>query len=303
MKSIPIETPFTQQFFSGYLIDHFLYKQCALYNIIDNLDKLKPDILKGLEDIDDTEFVKTLRLEIRATYFQAIETLFELIFSLEPRTSVIDNRHIWYYLSTSEWRENYKRIESIAEGDTAFLDRIVYAGEELKIPFIQYLFYFGVSNPDMLDSINKSFDPIKKFLVSFAQEFSDRAEYNAFKHALRILPAMQKFEVGIHGSEKPTITLDMSNSFTYIAEEGESISFRTKPIDTIRDMKMGSVCSCLISNIIRSRRVHFVKNYEGRINIFSDEAFPLANERNVNWSNFKFTVTPIYDSSGDENQK
>jgi hypothetical protein len=325
MKPIPFDIPFTRQFFSGYLIDHFLYKQYTLYNAFEAAEKrlprhgvnpigkiqrwllktltfITPHSLRGLAEIDYDAYLKSLRLEIRATYFQAIETLFELIFSLEPRGNVIDNRHIWYFLSTSQWREHYKRIEQIASSDTAFLDREITAGEKLKVSFIQYLFYFGVTNPSMLEAVKASFGPIKKFLVAFAAEFSDRHEYNAFKHALRILPTFQKVEIGPHGSNKPILTLDMTNSITYMVEENESISFRTKPLDTERNMRMGLVCAYLISNIVRSRRAHFTKNLEGHLHTFSDESFSSAIERKVPWANFKFTMKPIYDEPSDSSK-
>lgn len=302
MNPIPFEIPFTTQFFSGYLIDHFLYKQYTLFNALEKLPTLKSQALDGLDEIDDVEYARTLRLEIRATYFQAVETLFELIFSLEPRGNVIDNRHIWYFLSTADWRENYKRIGTIASGDTAFLDSTITAADTLKVPFIQYLFYFGVTNPSMLDAVRSSFDPIKKFLIAFAREFSDRDEYNAFKHALRIFPTLQKVEFGPHGSETPLLTLDMTNSMTYLIEDKDSISLRTKPLDTMRDMRMGLVCSYLISNIVRSRRAHFTKNLDGHLHTFSDESFPSANEHNVTWTTFKLTMKPIYDPSTESSQ-
>ncbi|HUI29717.1 MAG TPA: hypothetical protein VLX91_05835 [Candidatus Acidoferrales bacterium] len=302
MKPLEFDIPATREFFSGYLIDHFLYKQYTLFNALEKLPELKSKILDGLVEINEAEYAKTLRLEIRATYFQAIETLFELIFSLEPRSNVIDNRQVWYFLSTSRWRENYKRIESIAASDTAFLDQEINANENLKVPFIQYLFYFGVTNPSMQDAVRRSLNPIKKFLIEFAKEFSDRDEYNAFKHSLRILPTLQKVEFGTSESEKPVMALDMSNSMTYLVEEGESISFRTKPLDTLRDMRMGLVCSYLISNIVRSRRVHFTKKPEGHLHTFSDETFPSANARNVNWTNFRLTIKPIYDTPTDSSK-
>ena len=90
---------------------------------------------------------------------------------------------------------------------------------------------------------------------------------------------------------------------TYLVEEGESISFRTKPLDTIHDMRMGLVCSYLISNIIRSRRAHFTKNSKGHLHTFSKESFPSANERNVKWNNFKVTITPVINSSDNEEHK
>jgi hypothetical protein len=304
MNSVPFEIPFARQFFSGYLVDHFLYKQFTLFNAIEKFPKLKSDILDGLDEVVDSDYEKSLRIEIRATYLQAVETLFELIFSLEPRGAVIDNRNIWYSLSTSEWRKNYERIESIAKGETDFLDRVVTAGKELKVPFIQYLFYFGVTNPSMLDAVKASFDPIKKFLRTFADEFSDRQEYNAFKHALRIFPTLTKFEVGPHGSDKPIISWDMARSMTYLTEEDDgSVAFRTKPLDTERDMRMGLVCSYLISNIVRSRKAHFVKDYQGHLHTFTEESFPSANERAIKWLNLKLTIKPVYNESINSDSK
>ncbi len=294
MNPVPFDLPFTKQFFSSYLVDHYHYKLFTLYNALDKLPKLKHDILDGLDSVDEADYQKSLRLEIRATYFQAIETLFELIFSLDPRDDVVDNRHIWYFLSTAQWRENYNRISLIAQGDTAFLDRIITAGKNLEVPYIQYLFYFGVTEPSTLPAIVASLNPIKKFLVAFAKEFSDRAEYNAFKHALRILPTLQKFEAISKGDGKPIITIDMSRSLTYLTEEDDgSISFNTRPLDTKRDMQMAQVCSRLISNIVRSRKIQFVKGYEGRLHTLSEDSFPSADERTFKWISFKVTIKPI----------
>lgn len=307
MNQVPFDLPFTRQFFSGYLVDHFDYKLITLYNALVKFPKLKADILDGLDTVDDAEYEKSIRLEIRATYFQAMETLFELIFSLEPRGDVIDNQRIWYFLSTAEWGEDFKRIRSIAKGQTALFDRAITAGSDLKVPFIQYLFYFGVTDPTMIQAIQASLDPIKKFLVAFAKEFSDRAEYNAFKHALRIFPAMRTFEAINRATQKPLITWDMTRSITYLTESDDgSISLETRPLDTERDMRMAQVCSRLISNIVRSRKVHFVKGYEGYIHTLSADSFPSATERTINWINFKFTIKPMDNrpdaESGDPNR-
>jgi hypothetical protein len=315
MKAIPLDIHFMRQFFSGYLTDHFLYKQYTLYNALkaaqsrianpraNPLGRVRtifrigkpfsrPRSLKGLDEIDYAAYAKSLRLEIRATYFQAIETLFEFIFSLEPRENVIDNRRIWYFLSTSRWRDNNERIARIAKSDTSFLDREITAGKMLTVPFIQYLFYFDVTNPSMLHAVRASFDPIKKFLVAFAQEFSDRDEYNAFKHALRILPAVQNVQIGSYGPTKPIVTLNMSNSMTYLIQERNAISFRTKPLDTVRDLRMGQACAYLISNIVLSRRAHFARNLEVNLHTFSEASFSSANDRNVSWKDFKVTMKP-----------
>jgi hypothetical protein len=293
MAQTSIDAALFTQFFSGYLVDHFICKMYTLYNALEKLQELKPELLDGLENISDAEYQSTLRLEIRATYFQAIETLFELVFSLEPRAKIIDNRQIWYHLSTSKGKDNYKLIDSIAKGDTSFLDRPVVAGRQITIPYIQYLFYFGVTNSTMLDTVSASNSVIKKFLIAFAQEFSDHAEYNAFKHALRIFPTMKTVEIGPQGSDTPLVTLDMGTSMTFMVVDKKTITFKTKHLEIDRDMRMGGICAQLISNIVRSRRAHFTDNKEGNLYTYTDESFSSANLRDGKWTEFNFSIQPI----------
>jgi len=133
MNRPDVPIPFARGFFGAYLVDHFLQKQYTLFNIILGFPQLKTAILEGLEDVKDADYLKSLRVEIRSTYFQAIETLFELVFSLEPHDGVIDNENIWYYLSTSKGVANYETIEAIAHGNTTFLDRKVVAGKGIEV--------------------------------------------------------------------------------------------------------------------------------------------------------------------------
>ena len=291
MNRMAFTVPFTKQFFSGYLVDHYTYKLATLENALNKYSQLKSDILDGVEIIEDAEYEKSLRLEIRATYFQAMETLFELMFSLEPQRSSLDNRLLWYYLSTAQWRRHYKRITQIAKGRTSFLDRTIKLGENFETTFIEYLFYFGARDPEMLKAIRPGYESIKKFIVAFAKEFSDRAEYNAFKHALRAFPALTKFEAINKVTKKSLIAWDMSRSITYLIEgKDRSLSLETRPLDTERDVRMAQICSMLISNIVRSRKVHFVKGYQGHVHTFSEVAFPMATKRTINWMNFRLTL-------------
>ena len=81
----------------------------------------------------------------------------------------------------------------------------------------------------MLQAVNASFDPIKKFLVALATEFSNRDEYNAFKHALRIMPMLQNVHIGPPGSTKPTVQI--------IAEPNTNSVIINAPAALIRTLK------------------------------------------------------------------
>jgi len=293
MKTSDLAIPFSGSFFQSYLVDHFLYKQESLLCFLRYYDELKAKLQEGISEINDEQYLQTLKVEIRGTYFQAIETLFELIFSLEPREGIIDNRNIWFFLSTSKWHDNYDRIQSIANGDLAFLDRPINANPNLSIPFIQYVFFFAVTNEANLKVVQDSFEPIRKLLRAFASEFTDRDEYNAIKHSVRLIHLMKDLVVAQRGSDETLIKRDFKDSMSYIKQEADgSLSAYTKPLDTVRDFKMTTVCSNLISNIFRSRRYHFTKDDSIVIHTLTDESFTDATKRNVDWTYFKMNFKP-----------
>ena len=144
----------------------------TLHNLIENLPELQSVILNGIDDVDIDDYIKSLRVEIRATYYQAVETLFELIFSLEPRNGIIDNENVWYFLSTSNGRANYDIIKKIAGGDTSFLDREVVAGKDITVPFVRYLFFFGIADKSREEQIVTSLEPIRGMLEAMAKSLA-----------------------------------------------------------------------------------------------------------------------------------
>jgi hypothetical protein len=255
-------------------------------------------MLEGLEGVSQKDYEKSLCVEIRATYFQAIETLFELMFSLEPRSGIIDNENVWYYLSISKGPANYKTIAEIANGETKFLDRIVNASKSIKVPFVQYLFYFAVTDESALTAIRASFEPIRRILIALAQDFVDREEYNAFKHGLRLVGMQQQsFQLIDRATGKVVLKKDLSNSLTYLKLEPDgSITLRTKVLDTERDIRMTTLCTKLIANLIRGRALHFNKGSMKEFTTFTDEALGSADERSNDWVDFKINFTADSDN-------
>jgi hypothetical protein len=293
--------PFARGFFDAYLVDHYLQKQYTLFNIIRGLPTLKTAVLEGLDGVRDEDYLKSLRVEIRSTYFQAIETLFELIFSLEPRDGIIDNENIWYYLSTSKGPANYETIEAIAKGETAFLDWSVAAGGDIQVPFVQYLFYFAITDEKAQPAILASLEPIRHILVALARDFVDRDEYNAFKHALRLMTIAQSFDVVNRSTGEPLVHRDLSNSLTYLKREKDgTITLRTKPLDTARDIRMTTLCSALISNLVRSRSLFFKRGPGEKFIMFTAEALASAGKTDFNWSDFRISFRAIRDEDASE---
>ena len=70
----------------------------------------------------------------------------------------------------------------------------------------------AIRGGDTIKSIKNSYKGIAKGILILAKDFSDRDEYNAYKHALRIYPSMQKLIFADHKTLKERISFDLSNS-------------------------------------------------------------------------------------------
>ena len=291
-----------KDFFSSYLADHYRHKSTTLLSIIERYDDIKKLLFTEADHVDEIHYLSSLKAELRATYFQAIETLFEFLFALEPRNGVIDNANLWYLLSTSRGIKNYELIKTIGQGDVDFLERSVTYKDDLTMSFCQYVFFFGDVAKSYPDEVKESCEAIPDLLITLANVFSDRDEYNAFKHSLRAFPAFGK--VGIYkkkdGSD-PLFELDVSNSWTYlrVGEKG-AITQHTKPLDYRRDHQMTAICGELISNIVRTRQAQFFPGDPVRIHFLSKDQIESASEQEERWIDFTMTMTPILDETGGE---
>lgn len=261
--------PHDPRFYQLYLVDHTARRQYMLKQMLDNYDDLTPKVMADYHALDDKAFKDSLRLELRAGYFAAIETMFEMIFGLEPIEGARYDGQLWFRLSSSNWRLNYKRIQSIAKGDLDFLDARVRINPKLEVSVAEYIFYFGVANAYDRDLINSGLQGIKTLLKTVAQDFVDRDEYNAIKHSVRLFQTLNG--VGIRsadGRELPPELADLSESMTYLREAGDIPEMVVKPLDSDRDYRLSIVCWQMISNIIRLRRAYFFPSERENTQVF-----------------------------------
>lgn len=256
------------EFYRTYMVDYFLYKQAIYKNILDNYEELEPKILKGVNGQVKADVVKTLKSSIRLTYYHCIETLFEIVFALDKGIVHEKNHHqdelILQRLSNSDFRKNFKRIEDMAlpgSAELAGFDKTIsldVVGEDISI--LRYIFYYTITQKnntigtEWWDRMPESLEAIKLALVEFAKDFSDRTEYNAYKHGLRVLPLTQKFEAWEAATNKKILNLDFSDAMTFLAESKEEFSITTKNFDTERDYRMTMLASQLIANIVNIRK-------------------------------------------------
>lgn len=251
-----------KDFYRKYQVDYWLYKIVSLKNIFDNFDLVKNILYKDITDTDDDSLKLMLKTEIHFTYYQIIETLFELIFALQK-----DPELLWYYISFSRFK-SYEKIEKIAKGKIDFLNDPISVVDKITrikydIMFIEWLFYSSKLNIDDKDR-SDNFNNIIKTLIIFAKDFTNRDDYNAFKHSLRIIPC----NTGITLSKKDdqnnikSLYLKGSDGFEFLVKHTSKTGFETikkvtKSYDFKRDFNMSIIGIQLISNILRSKRAYF----------------------------------------------
>lgn len=301
-----------KDFYSFYQYDYHIYKLVTLKQILDNTDKFEKEFLTGaITGFEKVDFQRTIKSEIRQSYYHAIETTFELIFALIPSNGQTNETEVLFKLSTSEWRQNNDRIRKIAEDSDGleFLEKQIKVHENGKVNDIQisiarFLFYFGIipgnkSIPKKyLKLIEPSLKAIKLGLKIIAKDFIQRGEYNSYKHGLRIVPALKHFYILNSETQKSILDWDLSDSMTYISLDSkkEEIKFTTTVFDTDRDIKMTLFCSNLISNLILLRKAglnKFKKDEKVPILFFDEEEVSNVSKSGVSLQNLVYKMTRI----------
>lgn len=299
-------------FYTAYQYDYYIYKLLTLKQILSNTDKFEKEFLSGvINGYDKNDFQRVLKSEIRQSYYHAIETTFELIFALTPKNGILADKDILMNLSTSTWRKNYDKITEIAtqESGLNFLDEEIRVNENGKpvdkpITIGRYLFYYGILHDnkqipsEYLALIEPSISAIKQGLKIISNDFINREEYNSYKHAIRIIPALKSFYVINAETQKTIANWDLTDSMTFLTKdkETEEIKFTTKLFDTERDIRLTLFCTNLISNLIQLRKAgfkHLKKDEKVPVLFFGEKEVAELDKRNVTVQDLIYKITPI----------
>jgi len=287
-----------KDFYSTFQVNYFDYKQAYQSYALKNIKEF------GLEDkildYSEKDFRQAIKSDIRQTLFQAIETVFDLVYALtKTRRGKYLDVEILRTLSFPTLY--YDRIGKIAKDklELDFLDKEVYLEDNISVTLCEYIFYFGAAeNQDFRPKIIESLGAIKEALYILAKEFSDRKEYNSYKHGLRIVPALTYFIIQNPTTKKNLGKWDLSDSMTYYSENEKSgkMEFITKVFDTDRDLKLTSLCSNLIWNIIKLRDLAFNKKKPGeivslKVILFTKDIVSEANTINTSFQNLRLSTT------------
>jgi len=285
-------------FYSSFQINYFDYKLAYLSYAENHFKELSQE--NNILNYSERDFVLAIKSDIRQTLFQAIETLFEIIFALLPdKNGKISDMEIMRILSKRELP--YKKIQKIAESEKEleFLDMEIKISPEKIVSLAEYIFYYNVTaTEDYIDKIKVSLEAIKSGLYTLAKEFSDRKEYNCYKHGMRLVPAMKFLKIARADNMKDIANFDLTNSLTYYTEDLKQgkIEFVTKLFDTERDKRLIQLCSGLLWNIIKIRDIVFNKlpqkeSGSGQICFFDNDTILNSNKVSIPMHNFRLTLT------------
>lgn len=197
----------------------------------------------------------------------------------------------------------YSKISQIRETEKYFdfLDNTkVYYPNKSITSLGEFIFYFGYSSKvEWKNEIAKSLDAIKYTLRLLAKEFSDRTEYNSYKHGLRIIPAIKKFSFLDPKSNKEELSWSLEDSMTFFSfdKKTKEYAYTTKIFDSERDIRMTSVCSNLIWCMIKSKAVAFNQSKtdghkKTEVLFFGKEEVDAAMTTNVKIQNLKYSIRP-----------
>ncbi|MCD2424939.1 hypothetical protein LQ567_19300 [Niabella pedocola] len=300
------------KFYSHYLND-FHFVKATIYNkMIDDLPRYEAEFFpEGLNEDGKRSFRRTLKTDLRQNYFHCIETFFELFFALAPEGApTFQDTNILFNLTNSRWNDNYKKISAIADGSFRldFLDNEVQGNPGITVG--HYLFYYGTFNfekfnTDYKNRVHASVQAIKHGLKLLAFDFSNRDEYNSYKHGLRIIPTISELIFARVDNPEIVLKFDLTDSLSYLIKqknEDEIIS-KTVPMDSKRDFEMTRFCSNLIANITYLRKITLEKDKptggeEGiPIPFFGLEEIMECNKRSVSMTELTYSIKRVTEST------
>jgi hypothetical protein len=246
-----------KDFYESYDVEYWITRGRMLHLLIVRND-IRRAVIDALDHFDKEEtIVNRFKTDLHFLTFHSVESLFALIFAT---VKFWDCPWIWLTsYTTSEFND---LLHKVAE------DGLNSLGVDAKI-----LFY----NPpptETDDRIQRSSSLIEKYLKAIAREFTERGEYNSFKHGLRTMRThASEITLSTEPGGKPLWSAEALVT-TYLelqALKGKSnqrkVSSVTKAIDFERSFRILEFNTHLMTNLIRIGRA--IARHETTANLFT----------------------------------
>lgn len=284
-----------KEFYRDFDLDFWLYKIVLLKNTHDNFDLLSASLEKVVDKFSSDDCKRMMRTEMHFLYFQMVESLFEIIFAVMEK----DNRDLWITLSFSNWRSNYEKISNLSDASELFT-RKVKVDEDQEILLLQWIFYFVYKTKMISNEQGVNLEKIKSLLLIFARDFSDREEYNAYKHSLRFYNKSFRLSIGLSGSKDVYSFGTSKDSITYLEKQKKDINGTkketgnimrvTKPFDFDRDFRCCLIIDSMIRNIIETRKYSLLPELK-------DKEFSFSKYVDINVADIAIPKVGVFKSS------
>lgn len=284
-----------KEFYRDFDLDYWLYKIVLLKNTHDNFDLLSASLEKVVDKFSSDDCKRMMRTEMHFLYFQMVESLFEIIFAVMEK----DNRDLWITLSFSNWRSNYEKISNLSDASELFT-RKVKVDEDQEILLLQWIFYFVYKTKMIPNEQGINLEKIKSLLLIFARDFSDREEYNAYKHSLRFYNKSFGLSIGLSGSKDVYSFGTSKDSITYLEKQKKDINGTrketgnimrvTKPFDFDRDFRCCLIIDSMIRNIIETRKYSLLPELK-------DKEFSFSKYVDINVADIAIPKVGVFKSS------
>ncbi|ACU07499.1 hypothetical protein FIC_01049 [Flavobacteriaceae bacterium 3519-10] len=288
-------------FYSTYQKDFHKIKAIYLKKLLEFQDKEMERIFEeNYNDFTKENIHRAIKSEIRQNLFHCIETFFDIFFALDPKETTNENHvNILKTLTQAKWRKNLKRIEKIAENpnELKFLDEFVETNHG-NIKVAEYLFYYNLNltkDVELKEKVTTSIEAIKYLILILSKEFSNRDEYNSYKHSIRLIPAVDSFSIFNPVANNVEVEFNLEDSLSYYVFETDNETqiekIITKTFDVQRDINLTILCSNLISQLIYHRDHSYNKLKENiSVSIFREEKITELNKRKVQIQKLIYTI-------------
>lgn len=288
-----------EEFYKTFNLNHFDIKQRYNSYLLDLGDDKVKELNRPLSFVSEEDFKTSLKLDIRFTYLLAIETLFELVFSLLPEEGKVV-REFQIIERLIDDKRHYSEIRKFSKGEESRLDLLSKEldHKDIQGTFLRFLFYRGITDPSLNDDVNSSLMIIDQVLRTLASEIADRSEINAHKHGLRGVSVWKGFGFANANNLEDKVEFNIEDSVSYLSKSKGGYQFLTKALDPERDIKMTRLVSNLIRNIINPRKASIMnkktakgaKPSEIHIHFFTQKTYDDFNTYHVEIDDIRQTI-------------
>lgn len=255
-------------------IDNYLHRYHAMRAdyLSRTLQKLSDQKAQSKEEESNkTDYLYTVTIDIRSNAYHAAETLLDFLSVLIDQYDKRVDHDLGKALLNSKSSSAYELAKKIVSNDqylNCLKQQIKVYNQELTLFKFCFHFAITVAEKDYETLVDGTLTIIK----AAARLLSDREEYNAYKHSLRVVPnpyktmffkpKEDKSKINLK-MDKPTIKFDSDTAVSFwsrIPNKDKTLAtepIRSKTLNSARDLNLATLCSMLITNIICARKPHF----------------------------------------------